>query len=174
MPEITANGLRFYLVDEGAGTPVVLLHGFPDTSHLWRHQIAALVGAGYRAIAPDLRGRGRSERPAQVEDRVCGYLLGRELSPAKALEERAQKQDENTECKSRRKYDVCQDADVRRGVDVCRLDEKKKDYTRDTRQDYRDAAEAYVVLKKAWYFDVGLFFGSRAILCRGFFWFHIS
>ncbi|HEY7339921.1 MAG TPA: alpha/beta hydrolase [Ktedonobacterales bacterium] len=68
MPEVTANGLRFNLVDEGAGTPVVLLHGFPDTSYLWRNQIAALVDAGYRAIAPDLRGRGRSERPESVED----------------------------------------------------------------------------------------------------------
>ena len=67
MPEITANGLRFYVVDEGDGTPVVLLHGFPDTSHLWRNQIAALVDAGYRAIAPDLRGRGRSERAESVE-----------------------------------------------------------------------------------------------------------
>jgi pimeloyl-ACP methyl ester carboxylesterase len=67
MSEITANGLRFYIVDEGQGMPVVLLHGFPDTSHLWRNQIAALVDAGYRAIAPDLRGRGRSERPERVE-----------------------------------------------------------------------------------------------------------
>ncbi|HKT40260.1 MAG TPA: alpha/beta fold hydrolase, partial [Ktedonobacterales bacterium] len=71
MPEITANGLRFYAVDEGVGTPVVLLHGFPDTSYLWRNQIAALVAAGYRAIAPDLRGRGMSERPESVE----GYRL---------------------------------------------------------------------------------------------------
>jgi pimeloyl-ACP methyl ester carboxylesterase len=67
MPEITANGLRFYVVDVGAGTPVVLLHGFPDTLHLWRNQIAALVDAGYRAMAPDLRGRGRSERAENVE-----------------------------------------------------------------------------------------------------------
>jgi pimeloyl-ACP methyl ester carboxylesterase len=71
MPEITANGLRFYAVDEGVGTPVVLLHGFPDTSYLWRNQIAALVAAGYRAIVPDLRGRGRSERPESAE----GYRL---------------------------------------------------------------------------------------------------
>jgi len=71
MPEITANGLRFYAVDEGVGTPVVLLHGFPDTSYLWRNQIATLVAAGYRAIVPDLRGRGRSERPESAE----GYRL---------------------------------------------------------------------------------------------------
>lgn len=65
---IEANGLRFHVQDEGAGTPVVLLHGFPDTSDLWRHQVPALVGAGYRAVAPDLRGRGRSERPPAVAD----------------------------------------------------------------------------------------------------------
>jgi pimeloyl-ACP methyl ester carboxylesterase len=68
MPDITANGLRFAVVDEGAGTPVVLLHGFPDTSYVWRHQVPALVAAGFRAIAPDLRGRGKSDRPQRVED----------------------------------------------------------------------------------------------------------
>ena len=68
MPEITANGLRFSIVDEGAGDPVIFLHGFPDTAYVWRHQIAALTAAGFRAIAPDLRGRGKSERPARVED----------------------------------------------------------------------------------------------------------
>jgi pimeloyl-ACP methyl ester carboxylesterase len=68
MSELTANSLRFNVVDEGAGTPVLLLHGFPDTSYLWRHQIRALTEAGYRAIAPDLRGRGQSDRPARVED----------------------------------------------------------------------------------------------------------
>jgi pimeloyl-ACP methyl ester carboxylesterase len=67
MPEITANGLRFAVMDEGAGVPVVLLHGFPDTSSVWRHQIPALAAAGFRAIAPDLRGRGKSERPERVE-----------------------------------------------------------------------------------------------------------
>jgi pimeloyl-ACP methyl ester carboxylesterase len=68
MAEIVANGLRMFVVDEGAGTPVVLLHGFPDTSYVWRHQIAALSAAGFRAIAPDLRGRGKSARPERVED----------------------------------------------------------------------------------------------------------
>lgn len=81
MPEITANGLRFFVVDEGAGTPVVLLHGFPDTSQLWRYQIAALVDAGYRAIAPDMRGRGKSERPARVEE----YRLSRSVADVAAI-----------------------------------------------------------------------------------------
>ena len=68
MPRIEANGLGFEVSDEGAGTPVVLLHGFPDTSVMWRHQVAALTAAGFRTIAPDMRGRGRSDRPADVAD----------------------------------------------------------------------------------------------------------
>lgn len=66
MARIEANGLGFEVADQGTGTPVVLLHGFPDTSALWRHQVAALNGAGFRTIAPDMRGRGRSDRPADV------------------------------------------------------------------------------------------------------------
>ena len=65
---VDANGLRFHVRDEGSGTPVILLHGFPDTGDLWRHQVPALVGGGFRAIVPDMRGRGRSSRPAAVED----------------------------------------------------------------------------------------------------------
>jgi pimeloyl-ACP methyl ester carboxylesterase len=76
MVEIRANDLRFHVVDEGEGFPVVLLHGFPDTSDLWRSQIAALTEAGYRAIAPDLRGRGRSERPEGVENYAIPLIVG--------------------------------------------------------------------------------------------------
>src|SRR5262249_2516454 len=75
MAEIIANGLRFFVTDEGPGSPVVLLHGFPDTSYVWRHQIPALVGAGYRAIAPDLRGRGKSEQPQRIEDYALSAIV---------------------------------------------------------------------------------------------------
>lgn len=68
---VEANGLSFHVTDTGDGPPVVLLHGFPDTSDLWRNQIAALVDAGFRCIAPDMRGRGRSGEP----DAVAGYAL---------------------------------------------------------------------------------------------------
>ncbi len=50
----------------GEGPPVLLLHGFPDTGDLWRHQIPALVAAGMQVIVPDLRGCGRSDRPEEV------------------------------------------------------------------------------------------------------------
>jgi pimeloyl-ACP methyl ester carboxylesterase len=65
---VAANGLEFELVDEGEGQPVVFLHGFPDTSKLWRPQIDALTAAGYRALAPDLRGRGQSDWPTDVDE----------------------------------------------------------------------------------------------------------
>src|ERR1700742_426214 len=59
----TTQSLPLYRLDVGAGSPVVLLHGFPETHRSWDLQTAALVAAGYRAIAPDLRGYGLSEKP---------------------------------------------------------------------------------------------------------------
>ena len=50
-------------VDEGEGAPVLLLHGEPTSSYLWRNVIPPLVAHGYRAIAPDLIGFGRSDKP---------------------------------------------------------------------------------------------------------------
>src|SRR4051812_15028718 len=50
------------------GPPVLLLHGEPSWSYLWRHDLAALGAAGVRAIAPDLVGFGRSDKPARVGD----------------------------------------------------------------------------------------------------------
>ena len=57
------NGVRFNVIIEGQGPDVILLHGFPDSSYLWRNQIPVLVQAGYRVIAPDLRGFGQTEAP---------------------------------------------------------------------------------------------------------------
>jgi pimeloyl-ACP methyl ester carboxylesterase len=62
----TPDGLTLAVHDEGEGTPVILLHGFPDSSHLWRNQIPALAGAGFRVLAPDLRGFGQSDKPQEV------------------------------------------------------------------------------------------------------------
>ncbi|MEU6624043.1 alpha/beta fold hydrolase [Streptomyces litmocidini] len=47
----------------GEGPAVLLVHGFPDSHHLWRHQVAALTAAGFRCVAPTLRGFGASDRP---------------------------------------------------------------------------------------------------------------
>jgi pimeloyl-ACP methyl ester carboxylesterase len=53
---IQANGLRIHIIGEGAGPLVALLHGFPEFSGTWRHQLRALTAAGYRVVAPDQRG----------------------------------------------------------------------------------------------------------------------
>jgi pimeloyl-ACP methyl ester carboxylesterase len=60
---VRSNGLSFPVVDLGSGPAVLLLHGFPDDRHLWRYQIPALVDAGFRVLAPDLRGFGDAPRP---------------------------------------------------------------------------------------------------------------
>ena len=64
------------VTDEGQGEPVLLLHGFPDSARLWRHQIPALVAAGLRVIAPDQRGFGESDRPQAVEAYALRAVIG--------------------------------------------------------------------------------------------------
>jgi epoxide hydrolase 4 len=61
--------------EEGSGDPVVLLHGFPESSYSWRHQMDALAAAGYHAVAPDLRGYGGSDRPSEVADYALPKLV---------------------------------------------------------------------------------------------------
>ena len=60
------NGISLHVEEHGSGKPVLLLHGWPDSSYLWRNQIPFLVANGFRAIAPDQRGFGRSDRPEGV------------------------------------------------------------------------------------------------------------
>ena len=62
-----ANGIRIHYVEQGTGFPVVMLHGFPELWYSWRHQIPALADAGYRAIAPDVRGYGQTGAPQPIE-----------------------------------------------------------------------------------------------------------
>lgn len=63
-----SDGIECAFVDEGSGPAVLLLHGFPDSSYLWRHQIPSLTDAGFRVIAPDLRGFGDSSKPVDAAD----------------------------------------------------------------------------------------------------------
>jgi pimeloyl-ACP methyl ester carboxylesterase len=78
---IRGDGIDLAVLDEGDGRPVVLLHGFPDSSHLWRKQVPALADSGMRVIAPDLRGFGESDRPAAVEE----YALRRSVADVVAV-----------------------------------------------------------------------------------------
>ena len=56
MNHLRANGLNFAYLEKGGGPLVILLHGFPDNAHTWDQQITALADAGFRAVAPYLRG----------------------------------------------------------------------------------------------------------------------
>jgi haloalkane dehalogenase len=61
------DGLRLAHLDEGDGEPVVFVHGEPTWSFLWRKVIPPVLGAGYRCVAPDLPGFGRSDKPMDIE-----------------------------------------------------------------------------------------------------------
>src|SRR5271170_5760461 len=72
MPEVThrmieTNGVRLHVAEQGEGPLIILCHGFPECWYSWRHQLPALAKAGFRAVAPDLRGYGRSDCPEEVE-----------------------------------------------------------------------------------------------------------
>jgi pimeloyl-ACP methyl ester carboxylesterase len=60
---IATNGISLHVTEQGEGPAVLFCHGFPDTSYTWRRQMTAIASAGYRAIAPDMRGYGRSSAP---------------------------------------------------------------------------------------------------------------
>jgi len=68
------NGLNMHYVSCGAGNPVLLLHGFPDTHAIWRHQMPALSAAGLRVIAPDLRGYGKTDAPVATSAYALSFL----------------------------------------------------------------------------------------------------
>lgn len=67
---VNANGVELYVETHGDGVPVLLLHGWPDSSALWRGQVPFLAANGFRAITPDLRGFGQSSRPAGKMSRI--------------------------------------------------------------------------------------------------------
>ena len=74
--QVATNGIELHVVE--AGPPdapvVVLVHGFPELSYSWRHQVPVLAEAGYHVLAPDQRGYGRSTRPDAVEDYDVHHL----------------------------------------------------------------------------------------------------
>ena len=69
MPYITtADGTQIYYTDQGSGQPVILSHGWPLSSDAWQVELKLLADHGYRAIAHDRRGHGRSSQPWQGND----------------------------------------------------------------------------------------------------------
>jgi pimeloyl-ACP methyl ester carboxylesterase len=64
--DIATNGISLHVTEQGEGPAVLFCHGFPDTAYTWRRQMKAIASAGYRAIAPDMRGYGSSSAPADA------------------------------------------------------------------------------------------------------------
>jgi pimeloyl-ACP methyl ester carboxylesterase len=88
--DLQANGIRMHVAEQGRGPLVLLCHGWPETSHSWRHQLNALAAAGYRAVAPDMRGCGGTEAPEAIDQYTLLHLVGDMVALVKALgEERA-------------------------------------------------------------------------------------
>ncbi|MEZ4598622.1 MAG: alpha/beta hydrolase [Syntrophotaleaceae bacterium] len=87
---IRTNGIRMAVYQQGCGLPVIFCHGFPELAFSWRKQLSVLAEAGYRAIAPDLRGYGKTEKPEAIEaydilnlvDDLTGLLDALELDRA--------------------------------------------------------------------------------------------
>ena len=87
---VATNGIQMHVAEQGAGALVVLCHGFPETWHCWRHQLPALAAAGFHAVAPDMRGYGRTDAPGDIESYTILHLVGDVVGLVEALgEERA-------------------------------------------------------------------------------------
>ncbi len=84
---VDARGIRIHLVEEGSGPLVLLVHGFPESWYSWRHQLPAIAAAGFRAVAIDVRGYGRSSAPLEIEAYGMLHHVNDNLGVVEALGE---------------------------------------------------------------------------------------
>ena len=73
---IECNGIRLNIAEQGEGPLVLLVHGFPEAWFSWRHQIDTLAAAGFRVVAPDMRGYGKSDAPQAIDQYTILHLVG--------------------------------------------------------------------------------------------------
>jgi pimeloyl-ACP methyl ester carboxylesterase len=85
--EIALDAVTLHIAEAGEGPLVLLVHGWPECHRSWRHQLAALADSGYRAVAPDLRGFGRSSCPKEIEAYTQLNLVGDMVGLVAALGE---------------------------------------------------------------------------------------
>jgi pimeloyl-ACP methyl ester carboxylesterase len=83
---VEGNGIHIHLAEAGSGPLVLLCHGFPESWYSWRHQLPALASAGYHAVAPDMRGYGRTDRPDAIDEYTQLHHVGDMASVLDALE----------------------------------------------------------------------------------------
>ena len=86
--EIESNGIRLRAATAGSGPLVLLCHGWPESWYSWRHQIPALAAAGYRVVAPDMRGYGQTIAPPGIADYTIFDLVGDVADLVRVLGER--------------------------------------------------------------------------------------
>jgi pimeloyl-ACP methyl ester carboxylesterase len=73
---VETNGIRMHIAEQGSGPTVLLCHGFPECWYSWRHQLAGLAAAGFHAVAPDMRGYGRTDAPQDIDQYTLLHLVG--------------------------------------------------------------------------------------------------
>ncbi len=73
---IETNGIKMRIAEQGKGPLIIMCHGFPELGYSWRHQLPALAGAGYHAVAPDQRGYGKTDCPEAIEAYNILQLVG--------------------------------------------------------------------------------------------------
>jgi pimeloyl-ACP methyl ester carboxylesterase len=83
---IQSNGIQMHIAEAGEGPAVLLCHGFPESWYSWRHQLVALANAGYRAIAPHMRGYGLTDKPEAIDQYTMFHLAGDMVGVLDALE----------------------------------------------------------------------------------------
>ncbi|HJR03581.1 MAG TPA: alpha/beta hydrolase [Methylomirabilota bacterium] len=84
---VETNGIRMHVAEQGEGPLVLLCHGFPESWYSWRHQLAALAAAGFHAVAPDMRGYGQTDQPAEIDQYTLLHLVGDMVGLVDALGE---------------------------------------------------------------------------------------
>lgn len=84
---IAANGIDIFIAEQGQGPLVILCHGWPELSYSWRHQMGAIADAGFHAVAPDMRGFGKTSAPNNVAAYSIFDTVGDVVSLVQALGE---------------------------------------------------------------------------------------
>ncbi len=82
------NGVRMRVAEQGSGPLVVFTHGWPESWYSWRHQIEAVAAAGFRAVAPDMRGYGETDAPEAIDQYTILHLVGDIVELVRALGEK--------------------------------------------------------------------------------------
>src|SRR5690348_15051081 len=85
---IAINGIQMHVAEQGSGPLVICCHGWPELGYSWRHQVSALVTAGYRVAIPDMRGFGKTDAPQDVAQYSILHMVGDIVGLVQALGEK--------------------------------------------------------------------------------------